>query len=512
MPDPAVRPSVVTPRPVVALLDRLNGAGFSGAQLMGDGATAITGITHDSRSVRPGDLYVARAGARTHGIAHVGDALSAGAVAVLTDRESASTAIGAGAAAVLVVADPRTAMGPAAAWAYGDPATSMLLLGVTGTNGKTTTSYLIESGLRAAGRTTGLVGTIETRIGGEAVPSARTTPEATELHALLALMKERGVDAVVMEVSSHALALGRVDGVVFDVAGFTNLSQDHLDFHRDMADYYAAKASLFGPDRARRAVVNVDDAWGVQLGAEATVPVITTGVRREATWRRVDEVPASAGSAGSVRLLGPDDVTVDVGCALLGTVNLVNAVTAYLMLVEGGVDKDHSLAGVASLATVPGRLERVDAGQSFMALVDYAHTPGAVTAMLADARALADPGARVLVVLGCGGDRDRDKRPLMGAAATAGADLAIFTNDNPRSEDASEILAAMESGVPAGSRYLVEPDRARAIDAAVGLAKPGDVLVVAGKGHEQGQESAGVVVPFDDRLVLHDALVALGAA
>jgi UDP-N-acetylmuramoyl-L-alanyl-D-glutamate--2,6-diaminopimelate ligase len=513
MPELPVRPSVVPPRRIASLLDRLHAAGLSGIRLVGDPAVEITGITHDSRLVLPGDLYVARRGEHTHGIAHVGEAIAAGAAAVLTDGVVAQEAVDSGVAAVLVVDEPRDAMGPAAAWTYGEPAETMTLLGVTGTNGKTTTSYLIEAGLRAAGRRTGLVGTIETRIDGETVPSARTTPEATELHALLAVMRERGVDAVVMEVSSHALVLGRVDGVVFDVAGFTNLSQDHLDFHGDMAGYFAAKASLFAPSRARRGVINVDDEWGVRLSGEAIVPLVTTGRRSDATWRRVDETPATAASEGIVRLIGPDDASVDVGCALLGTVNLVNAVTAFVMLVEAGIEVGVARDGVASLLAVPGRLERVDAGQQFLALVDYAHTPGAVTAVLADARDLAGPGGRVLVVLGCGGDRDREKRPMMGAAAAAGADLAVFTNDNPRSEDPDEILAAMQRGVPTGLRVLVEPDRARAIDAAVGLARPGDVLVIAGKGHEQGQEAAGVVVPFDDRVVLRAALIShLGAA
>jgi UDP-N-acetylmuramoyl-L-alanyl-D-glutamate--2,6-diaminopimelate ligase len=380
------------------------------------------------------------------------------------------------------------------------------LLGVTGTNGKTTTSYLIDAGLRAAGHRTGLVGTIETRVAGEVLASAHTTPEATDLHALLAVMRERGVDAVAMEVSSHALALGRVDAVAFDVAAFTNLTQDHLDFHHDMTDYFLAKSLLFGRDHSRRAVITVDDEWGVRLAAAAAVPVTTTGAVPNAQWRRHDEVPADATGPGSLRMTGPGGSTATVGCALLGRVNLANAALAYVVLVEAGVDPSAASKGIGALPSVPGRLERIDAGQSFLALVDYAHTPGAVAAMLADARTLAGD-ARVLVVLGCGGDRDRDKRALMGAAAATGADIAVFTNDNPRSEDPEAILAAMQSGVPSGAQVTVEADRAHAIGLAVSLAEPGDVLVVAGKGHEQGQETAGVVVPFDDRAVLRAALV-----
>ena len=512
MPDLPARPSYVAPREVGELRDRLAGQGIN-AEIHGAAGTAVTGISHDSRQVRSGDIYVARPGAHTHGIEHVAEAVAAGASVVLTDPPSASRAGAAGAVATFVVDDPLAAMGPASAWVYGDPAASMLMLGVTGTNGKTTTSYLLDAGLRAAGRRTGLLGTIEVRVDGEVLPSARTTPEATDLHALLALMRERGVDAVSMEVSSHALSLGRVDGVVFDVAAFTNLSQDHLDFHRDMADYFEAKSLLFRSTHARRGVVTVDDEWGTRLAAAAAVPVTTTGVTDAAQWRRHDEEPASATTRGSVRLTGPSAEPVVVGCSLLGSLNLRNAALAYLVLAEAGLDPVQCGEGIATLASVPGRLERVDAGQSFLALVDYAHTPVAVAAVLEDARRLADPGARVLIVLGCGGDRDRDKRPMMGAAAANGADLAFFTNDNPRSEDPAEILAAMQAGVPAGARVLVEPDRARAIDAAVAVARPGDVLIVAGKGHEQGQESAGVSVPFDDKVVLRDAIDAhLGAA
>jgi UDP-N-acetylmuramoyl-L-alanyl-D-glutamate--2,6-diaminopimelate ligase len=512
MPDLPARPSDVRPRPISELIDRLYAAGVT-APPAGDPATLVTGITHDSREVRPGDIYLARPGEHTHGIRFVEQAAAAGAVAVITTWEHATEATDAGIPVTVVVESPRAVAGPAASWVYGDPAESMLMLGVTGTNGKTTTSYLLDAGLRAAGRRTGLVGTIETRIDGQVLPSARTTPEATDLHALLALMKERGVDAVAMEVSSHALALGRVDGVVFDVAAFTNLTQDHLDFHQSMERYFDAKAMLFAAGRARRGVITVDDEWGARMVRAAEVPTITTGSGADAHWRRHDETPATVSSPGSVRLAGPDGRSATLRCSLLGGINLRNAALAYVVLAEAGVDAAQARDGIASLDVVPGRLERIEAGQPFLAVVDYAHTPGAVAAMLDDARKLADPGARVLVVLGCGGDRDRDKRPLMGAAAADGADLAVFTNDNPRSEDPAAILAAMQQGVPSSARVLVEPDRARAIDAAVSLARPGDVLGVAGKGHEQGQETAGVVAPFDDRVVLRNALDAhLGAA
>jgi UDP-N-acetylmuramoyl-L-alanyl-D-glutamate--2,6-diaminopimelate ligase len=488
------------------LLDRL-----PGSRLAGDAAIQVSGATHDSRQVRSGDLYVARAGDHTHGITHVGEALAAGAVAVLTDPESADLASSAGAAAVVIVADPRAAMGATAAWAYGDPASALLLLGVTGTNGKTTTVYLLDAGLRAAGRRTGLVGTIETRVAGEAIASARTTPEATDLHALFALMRERDVDAVAMEVSSHALVLGRVDGITFDVAAFTNLSQDHLDFHHDMAGYFAAKADLFTPQRADRGVVCVEDEWGARLVEQATVPVVTVGREAGATWRRTADVDEGA-AGGRTTLVDPSGQTHEIRCRLIGHVNLSNAALAYVTLVSAGIDPALAREGIAGLAAIPGRMESVVAGQPYLVLVDYAHTPEAVTSLLADARGLAAPRqGRVLVVLGCGGDRDRAKRPAMGAAAAAGADVAVFTNDNPRSEDPDQILAAMLAGVPADSDVAVQPDRRAAIDRVVTLARPGDVVVIAGKGHEQGQEVDGVVTPFDDRQIVREVIAAHGA-
>jgi UDP-N-acetylmuramoyl-L-alanyl-D-glutamate--2,6-diaminopimelate ligase len=509
MADPAIRPSRLAPQRIDALVARLAAAGRSGVQLRGDEATLVGGATHDSRAVQPQDLYIARAGERTHGIEHVAAAVAAGASAVLTDPGSAGQAQAAGARTVVIVDSPREAMGPAAAWVYGDPADSLLLLGVTGTNGKTTTAYLLDAGLRAAGHRTGLLGTIETRIAGEAVPSARTTPEATELQALLALMKERGVDAVAMEVSSHALALGRVDGMVFDVAAFTNLSQDHLDFHRDMDGYFAAKAKLFTPAHSRRGVVTVDDQWGQRLAREAAVPVTTVGAGA-GEWRRHD-VPDSAGEARRTVLAAPDGSEHLVATGLLGGINLPNAALAYLTLLTAGLDGEAARRGIAELTSIPGRMERIDAGQPYLAVVDYAHTPAAVSRLLAEARELAAPSGRVIVVLGCGGDRDREKRPLMGAAAAAGADLAVFTNDNPRSEDPAAIIEAMLAGVPSDARVLVEPDRRHAIELAVASAAEGDALVVAGKGHEQGQETAGVVVPFDDREALREVLASHAA-
>ncbi len=494
-------------------------------------AVAVRGVTHDSRAVRPGDIYAALPGARAHGAQFAADAVRAGAVAILTDPAGATAVAAAVAAAgtaevgpatgvaalaavpVLVTADPRARLGGVAAWTYGDPSSALRLLGVTGTNGKTTVAYMLEAGLRAAGHTTGLLGTVETRVAGVTIPAVRTTPEATDLEALLAVMVERGVTAAAMEVSSHALALHRVDGVHFAGAAFTNLSQDHLDFHPTMEDYFAAKASLFAPGRAGVAVVNVADRYGARLAA-ATPGALTYAVNGAADWRATD---LDCGPTGTtLRVAGPGGLRGALRVRLPGAFNVANALAAVALLVATGTPLEAALAGISGLAGVPGRMEPVDAGQLFLALVDYAHTPDAVATLLSTVRPLVAPGARVIVVLGCGGDRDRGKRPLMGAAAAAGADLVIMTSDNPRSEDPEEIIAAMAKGartVPAGGRARIvrEVDRAAAIATAVAAARPGDAVIVAGKGHETGQEAGGVVTPFDDRTVLRAALVgALG--
>ena len=461
-------------------------------------ATVVTGCTLDSRAVQPGDLYAALPGSRAHGADFAAQAAGQGAAALLTDPAGRARAAATG-LPVVVADDPRSLLGATAAQVHGHPARDLTVLGVTGTNGKTTTAFLLDAGLRGAGHEVGLLGTVLTRVGDEVVPSVRTTPEAPDLQGLLAVMRERGVTAVAMEVSSHALALGRVDGVVFDVAAFTNLSQDHLDFHPDMASYEAAKALLFTPAHSRRGVVNVDDAAGRRIAAAGLVPTATYGEGGQ--WGARDVRLRADGS--SFRLVGPG-VDVPASVRLPGAFNVANAVGALATLVTAGVPVGAAVDGVAALAGVPGRMERVDAGQDFLAVVDYAHTPDAVTTLLRAVRAVT-PG-RVLVVLGCGGDRDRGKRPLMGRAAVDGADVAVLTSDNPRSEDPDEILRQM--AVPGA---LLEPDRRAAIATAVAQARPGDAVVVAGKGHETGQEADGVVTPFDDRDVLRELLTGVRA-
>ncbi len=504
------RPTGLTPR-TLAEVAALLGTEVSGPADLD--APVVTGVTLDSRSVRPGDLYAAPQGARAHGADFAAAARGSGAVACLTDPAGADRARAAG-FPTLVVPDPRAVLGGLASWVYGDPSGQLAMFGVTGTNGKTTTAYLLQAGLRAAGRSTGLVGTIETRIGDEVLPSERTTPEAPDLQALLAVMRRRGVDAVAMEVSSHALAMGRVDGTVYDVALFTNLSEDHLDFHADLEEYFAVKATLFTPERSRRAVVDVDDDHGRRLAATATVPVVTVSPSgADADWR---VVAADLGPAGSTfELAGPSGREVAGSTRLAGDFNLANAALAVVALVEAGLDPDVVAAGVAACPGVPGRMERVAAdGPGPLALVDFAHTPDALERLLAAVRGLVTDEGRVLVVVGCGGDRDPHKRRPMGAIAVRDADVAVLTSDNPRSEPPADVVAEMRRGAEealaqgAAGRLEVEVDRRAAIRLAAGLARAGDVLVVAGKGHEQGQEVDGVVHAFDDRVELAAALQA----
>ena len=467
----------------------------------------VTGITHDSRAVRPGDLYAALPGARAHGADFVTQAAGLGAVAVLTDPAGAERVAAAGLPA-LVVDDPRARMGELAATIYGHPGRDLLQIGITGTSGKTTTAYLVEGGLRTV-HSTGLIGTVEMRIGDERIKSERTTPEATDLQALFAVMRERGTDAVAMEVSSHALVLGRVDGCVFDIGVFTNLSPEHMEFHSDMEDYFRAKAQLFTPERGRLGVVNADDEYGRRLAKEAGVPVVTYSAEGhpDADWRAEDVHVGPMDSTFTV--VGPKGERIAARSPLPGPFNVANTLAAIVALAVAGLDPQAAADGVAAVPGVPGRLERVDAGQPYLAVVDYAHKTDAVESVLRALRKVTE--GRVHVVLGCGGDRDKTKRAPMGAAAARLADTAVLTSDNPRSEDPLSILATMLHGaatVPAHERGEVQvfEDRAAAIAAAVARAQPGDTVLVAGKGHEQGQDIAGVVRPFDDRQVLREAI------
>ncbi len=378
-------------------------------------------------------------------------------------------------------------------------------MAVTGTQGKTTTTRLLEGALTTAGVSAAVIGTVGTRIAGQDVKTTLTTPEAPDLQALFAVMVEHGVQACAMEVSSHALVMGRVEGVVFDVAAFLNLGRDHLDFHTDVEDYFRAKASLFTPERTRRGLTNVDDAHGRRLLDEATVPMATFSPSGQpADWRAEDVALAPEGSTFTV--VTPRGERLEAGVPLTGEFNVANALCAIALAGEAGLDPRQVADGIAHGGGVPGRLERVDAGQDFLAIVDYAHKPDAVEAALAALRPIT--AGRLVLVIGAGGDRDTGKRPVMGEIGARLADVLVVTDDNPRTEVPAAIRAAILAGTDGvdGAEVLEVGDRRDAIRHAVGLARPGDTVVIAGKGHETGQEIQGTVHPFDDRDEVRAAL------
>lgn len=462
----------------------------------------VSGVSLSTARVRPGDLYAALPGTRAHGATFAGQALDAGAVAVLTDPAGLDM-LPAGTPAI-VVPDPRLVLGRLSARVYGDPARGLRVIGVTGTQGKTTTTRILEQGLTTSGVTSAVIGTVGTRIAGHDVKTQLTTPEAPDLHGLFGVMREHGVDACAMEVSSHALVLGRVDGVVFDVATFLNLGRDHLDFHSDLDDYFAAKAGLFTPERAKVGVTNVDDEFGRRLLEVATIPMSTYSSRgADADWRAVDVALTPSGATFTV--VGPG-VEVPAAIGIPGEFNVSNALAAIASAALAGLDPRSVADGVAGVSGVPGRLEPVAAGQDFTVVVDYAHKPDALEAVLATLRPLT--AGQVIAVVGAGGDRDTLKRPLMGEIASRLADVLVVTDDNPRTEDPAAIRAAVLAGAGGPAEVLEVGDRRLAIREAVRRARPGDVVLVAGKGHESGQEVDGVVHPFDDRVVAREEIAA----
>lgn len=472
-----------------------------GAELIGSGRAPIHDVTHDSRQVRPGSLFVAVRGFSADGHDFVAQAVERGAAAVCVE---AGQDVG---IPQLVVPNGRASLPVLAAVVHHRPSERLRVVGVTGTNGKTTVAYLLESITAAAGIKNALVGTIGARIAGRPVPVGRTTPEATDLQRLLAEMAEEGVDVAAIEVSSHALALGRVDEISFAVGAFTNLTQDHLDFHQNMEDYFAAKASLFRSGRTRQAVIWVDDPHGERLAHEATIPVTRVGMRPGADVR-ADAVEINP--AGSRFQLVIGDQSCEIDLPLGGAFNIENATVAAACAHVLGVTLKDIEAGLRGAPQIPGRFELVSSSPGFSVIVDYAHTPEGIDAAIAAARAMT--GGAVIVVIGAGGDRDRLKRPRMGLAAAA-ADLAIITSDNPRSEDPLAIIAEIVAG--AGDRRAglrVVHDRRAAIRTAIRRAAPGDVVLILGKGHEQGQEIAGRIEPFDDRIVVREELEKLGVA
>jgi UDP-N-acetylmuramoyl-L-alanyl-D-glutamate--2,6-diaminopimelate ligase len=463
----------------------------------GEADIPVSGLSYRSGELRPGWLFFAVPGEHRDGHLHAAEAVANGATVVVVERP-----LGTGATEV-VVPSVREAMGPVAGSFYGRPSDEMVVVGVTGTNGKTTITYLLERVFGAAGMVPGMIGTTGIRIDGRTVGHDRTTPEAPDLHRRLAEMRDLGVRGVAMEVSSHGLDQHRVGGIRFSCAVFTNLSQDHLDYHGTIEEYFRAKASLFTAERSDRAAINHDSPEGRTLVGR--IPTLTFG-RTEGADLRAEHV--EVGSTGiSFRVDG-----LVLNSQLRGEFNVSNCLAALAASRQVGIADEHAARGIAELGGVPGRMEPVEAGQPFEVLVDYAHTPDSLTNVLRAARPLA--GAhRVMVVFGCGGDRDRGKRPLMGQAATSLADLSVLTSDNPRSEDPEAIVGEIETGARSGGgRFVVEVDRRRAIRLALEEAGPGDVVVIAGKGHETGQEFSDRTIAFDDRVVAREELEAVPGA
>jgi UDP-N-acetylmuramoyl-L-alanyl-D-glutamate--2,6-diaminopimelate ligase len=443
----------------------------------GDASTVVTGVTHDSRLAAPGVLFACVVGTQHDGHAFAPAAVAAGAAALLVERQLQLPV------AQLVVDDVRAVLGHVAAAFHGEPSRLLTTVGITGTNGKTTTAHLIAAALRSVGRDVGVIGTLS---------GARTTPEATELQERLAGMRDEGVDAVVMEVSSHALALWRVAGTWFDAAVFTNLGRDHLDLHGSVEEYFRAKARLFTPELAAVGVTNIDDPYGQLLLDAAAIPMLPYSMADAA------EIEVTAGSH---RFVWRDRrVAVPIG----GVFNVMNSVAALTALTALGIDTDDAAGGVSSAGPVPGRFEVIAAvgDTAPTVIVDYAHTPDGISELLAAARAVAGSG-EITIVFGCGGDRDRDKRPQMGNAAVEGANRVIVTSDNPRDEDPMAIIDAIVSGIKEHDRdrIVVEPDRRAAIERALATAGHRDVVVIAGKGHETTQTIGTTVHDFDDRVV-----------
>ena len=466
----------------------------------------ITGMSDNSREIRSGDIFIAMPGKKNHGATYIDSVVSAGAVAVLTDAEGALLINKK--LPTLLVDHPRFHIGDLAAWFYGNPFGKFAAVGVTGTNGKTTTTALLDQIWQLSERTTGLIGTVGISLDGEMYPVSFTTPEATTLQMIAAAMAERHVKNIAMEVSSHGIAQHRIDGAKFDVVGFTNLTQDHLDFHGDMESYFQTKAKLFTSEFTSHAIVNIDDPYGARLYESVAVP--SESVSRsnsKAHWYYDDIHMMEHGMGYEVRIRGVGGILIEGTLPLLGLHNADNALLAIALAVHSGVDPIVIGSNMHLLSAPAGRLEPVAIGQKFIALVDYAHTPDAVTHVLSTARSLTK--GRVIAVLGCGGDRDKSKRALMGQALRNGSDFAILTSDNPRSEDPESILNEMVGDLDLRENACVEPDRRGAIAVAVSEAEDGDCVLVLGKGHERGQEIKGQKFDFDDRIELARAIEGL---
>ena len=457
----------------------------------------ISGVSINAQKVVPGDLFIAFAGANTHGISYLEQAISNGAVAVLSDKKI-ETSIPS-----FMHPKPREIVGSISAWLYGNPFKSLKAIGITGTNGKTTTANLVKQIWQLNSIKSGLIGTLGVEIADEKLESTRTTPEADDLQAIAAAMVEQGCKNLSMEVSSHAIDQGRIKGAKYEVVAFSNLTQDHLDYHLSMENYFQAKANLFASEYAKAAVINIDDSYGKKLSKQVKIPVVTVS-RKDST---ADWYLANAeikNGLYQVEIKSKSGERLSENFALLGDYNLDNLLLAVAIVNSAGLSLDKIASTISKLQSVPGRLESVNAGQKFTALVDYAHTPDAVERVIATVKSVTH--GKIIGVLGCGGDRDASKRSVMGQALFNGCDLAIFTSDNPRSESAEAILKQMTAGIDLGKKGFVEIDRKNAIDLAVKNAQSGDVVLLMGKGHESGQEVNSVVTPFDDRIELAESI------
>jgi UDP-N-acetylmuramoyl-L-alanyl-D-glutamate--2,6-diaminopimelate ligase len=486
--------------------------GLNVRETSGSADATISDVTDDSRQVKPGTLFVAVKGERTDGHRFLKEAVTAGAAALLIEESWAEPTDVERGIPVGRIADTRRALGVLASRVHGNPSARLRLIGVTGTNGKTTITYLCKGLLEAAGRQVGLIGTVAYQIGSETIRASHTTPGAVEFQALLARMVEKKMHAAVMEVSSHALALDRTAGAEFDVAIYTNLTQDHLDFHKDMEEYFQAKLRLFtglseaGSKQGKRAIINIDDERASAIRDVTRVPVWTYGIRHPADLRAeeirlTDTGTTFAAATPAGRFL--------VKSRLVGEHNVYNMLAAIGMGLHEGLNPEQIAEGLQEVGNVPGRFERVDAGQDFTVVVDYAHTEDALVRLLIAAAVI--KRGRIITVFGCGGDRDRGKRPKMGRAAAERSDLVILTSDNPRSEDPNAIIREIEEGVQAvpefrRARYEVVADRRKAIETAIREAKPRDMVLIAGKGHEDYQIVGSTRLHFDDREVAREAI------
>ena len=457
----------------------------------------ISGVSINAQKVVPGDLFIAFAGANTHGISYLEQAISNGAVAVLSDKKIEASIPS------FIHPKPREIVGAISAWLYGHPFESLKAVGITGTNGKTTTANLVKQIWQLNSIKSGLIGTLGVEIADEKLESARTTPEADDLQAIAAAMVEQGCKNLVMEVSSHAIDQGRIKGAKYEVVAFSNLTQDHLDYHLSMENYFQAKANLFATEYAKAAVINIDDSYGKKLSKQVKIPVVTVS-RKESTADWYLAKAEIKNGLYQVEIKSKLGESLSENFALLGDYNLDNLLLAVAIVSSAGLSLDKIASTISKLQSVPGRLESINAGQKFTALVDYAHTPDAVERVIATVKSATS--GKIIGVLGCGGDRDASKRSLMGHALFNGCDLAIFTSDNPRSESAEAILKQMTAGIDLGKKGLVEIDRKSAINLAVENAQSGDVVLLMGKGHESGQEVNSVVTPFDDRVELAESI------